>query len=1038
MLKEKIGIEFSLVYRPKIPLKPIRTNKEFLEFREETVGKYKAQYDLLDEKQKQSFTLESMMTSMGPTQLSVHLDSGFTDRSYHVVPGVESTKNNERFVLAGVPIGGVIEPDSKIIISALTKTFNQYASVCNEDAGVGYIDLLDILKPGIKENLVFDDIPLHYRSRDVPEMKGVVTLRIHKISMPQSVKMGKVLPTHNIKENKQTFKHVMDSCLGTFVAELGSFIPVAKGSHHLNCPVYPSENTFIGASGEESFNMPLATYVISDRVDVCTSFYVNSLRIMIDRKYQSRFESTRVVQKKAVTTESNDIDNSDEDEEETEGVVTEELIEKPKDLAVVHATNLVEFYKYYMNNKTKGRARWMAKFIALYIQTMDYIGDSTYSQFDAVKKATEMFSEILNTGSGDCEDSGAGLIRLYNAFLDTAPHMKLLHRILNPIIYSTIETEAQDPEINSILSKHLPKNKPLSELSCGEIGEIFTMYHKDERFWSDLNLKVTSDIEGYGSRILGLVADINVSTSDGRVATLKLPEDETFNYLGGNVEALIFALILRDFHKIACYYVDTFTLFGVRSTHVQNVPKDGKSTKQELPRKKTDLELMTEDVKDAHAATILWPRSYFRESLGRWDKDHELANEKVYEEWTSDRGYSGNDSIAGFFPVLDESKLEPLILEGTGMLEPSSKKDRIPKTRRYMSTIEVMSVLKKEVNPDHFESPFYQSVILAVSPRFLESHGIATFNVTQSLDIQEVISDPQSELSSKVFTGMRVMEKVMISMQMQSQVSAKLLSKITSSISQDTVRSGLSSSGRGDTNIATNYAKNYLFGDQIYTKGVPFPYVMRQSDKVTFVPVGFMRKEVHQQLNHVKEFIQNKVDAGDSHRILNKIGKHIGAPIPDEGVRSIKDINKVIGLIENNYMMSDKQSIKEFDDTTIGLMKNVAKQKIMVPKITSSKVVNWPVQNSVDLNTKPNTELSRFNLITSAFPLPAKVQGKYVKFSAYFKPVQFPSEKSVENMISGIKKADVAGNLIGIDYNKEQYTNDRWSIRLDFYVKNLE
>src|SRR4051812_45682390 len=126
-------ISFSINLHLGIPLERIDDEHPFLSFRKKAIDKfYAANANSLSKPLKPGETrptLENQMTSMEPHELHIHLDAGFEDRNYVTLENQHRKRSaqphlGEKYTLTGVPKGGVVEPDSKIIISASNKTLN--------------------------------------------------------------------------------------------------------------------------------------------------------------------------------------------------------------------------------------------------------------------------------------------------------------------------------------------------------------------------------------------------------------------------------------------------------------------------------------------------------------------------------------------------------------------------------------------------------------------------------------------------------------------------------------------------------------------------------------------------------------------------------------------------------------------------------------------------------------------------------------------------------------------------------------------------
>jgi len=298
-------LEFSLRYKTKIPLEPIETPADFINFRKKTLEKFRASIE--NGHKKTQGSVEKIDTSMEPSVLVVHFDEGFSGRSRHEIVNAHRSRKPTNYILVGNPLNQTIQPDSRIVIAAMNGTLNQYGVACREDAGVGYILLSDILQQidqkavgsKLKNSIVLEDVPLHYRSRDLPETKGYVDFVIHQMDMGPDIQIEtKIQPHHNVERNVPLFQSMMNGYLSRFSVELGNFLPISKGSEQLNCPIYPSENTFIGADANSGFNGPLPTYLRYNNLDISPSFYISTMRILIDRHYPSgRYRRSTMDQK---------------------------------------------------------------------------------------------------------------------------------------------------------------------------------------------------------------------------------------------------------------------------------------------------------------------------------------------------------------------------------------------------------------------------------------------------------------------------------------------------------------------------------------------------------------------------------------------------------------------------------------------------------------------------------------------------------------------------------------------------------------------
>ncbi len=138
-------------------------------------------------------------------------------------------------------------------------------------------------------------------------------------------------------------------------------------------------------------------------------------------------------------------------------------------------------------------------------------------------------------------------------------------------------------------------------------------------------------------------------------------------------------------------------------------------------------------------------------------------------------------------------------------------------------------------------------------------------------------------------------------------------------------------------------------------------------------------------------------------------------------------------------MLEDGVSVCEFDITAIKLIDNVVKQAIMVPLISASKVVHNPVVHSKILKNDPT--FNRFELLKSAFPRGKKEEDQIVKISFFIKPEQLPTGDEVSTFTSNLVNYFDNKNshfIKMVDYCLENYTNEWRSVRLDFYVENLD
>jgi len=375
------------------------------------------------------------------------------------------------------------------------------------------------------------------------------------------------------------------------------------------------------------------------------------------------------------------------------------------------------------------------------------------------------------------------------------------------------------------------------------------------------------------------------------------------------------------------------------------------------------------------------------------------------------------------------------------MLEPSSKKDPIPITRKALYQFEFFSVVKKELVPEHFDSPFYQSVLLLVTPRFIESHRIATFNVSQKIDT--TITE-RTKYSQNLIRGISVNKKVL------SQLGIGGHAEFSDSTHSSHVSTRTQNSSNNNT--IERYMSEYTLNNELYTKGIPFANVMDKKAKIVLVPFGFTRKLIHEHLCEAKITLENggvtTFDNGFTSSLIGRLigGCNHGGEVVQEDINNtippvefLQKINNVITLIEENYLLKDGKSVCEFDKISMEMIDNVAKQSVMVPHIVPSYGVS-PVVNSRDVPFE-NNPYKRFDILTKKYPMKniESTKKDIVRLSAYIKPEQLGTEESVSKLANSMAEYyGKSGFIQSVDYNVEHYTNTDFAIRLDFYVLNMD
>jgi hypothetical protein len=991
-------IDLSIEYKPSFGIHKISSKEDAIKYREKFINKVnneREQWFKQPENQRAKVempSIEKYNTTMEPLHLRVHLDESFNDRSYHNLINPHTTPT--KIKISGKPINGNINYDATLVLSATNKTLNQYGVICNEDTGVAYVPLYNIVKAKngspITTNVLF-------RSNEVGNNRGIISIKVHSINMEKGTKLEHKTPESNIKSNLNGFNNMVNSYLSEFVAEFTTFVPVSKGAEQINCPLYPSENTFIGGDGFSGGNGPLPIYVRYQPLDVDPSFYVNLIKIIVDRRYPSDPSSWSKNGKR-----QNKYFGLSDDDDEIDNNWKDVLTNNNK--ISTYNFHLFKYFIHLFRSPTKKRCGYFAKFITLYIQTMDYLSDITLNTENGKKTSVEMFTEIFVNGAGDCEDSGKGNMKQYSSFIDTSPHLVLLWRCL-----STINKDEGnllgEPVKKLLLAKLLPnKSAP----------EILLDFNSDETFWSNITEEVFSRRSHYLDKLQTVTKEIKYNTGKQIISINKDPEDMSFMYYGGNLECLIYCLIVREFYRIGCFYVDTLTLFGTRDTHVQNLPKTG----SDKATQETEEEKMMEKTGGGHGALILWPFFFFRESVKLWDPEHDLSKITYYESWMKERGIT-LENQKNYFPPLNIDHIEPLILEGTGMLRANSEPDKLKATRKRLHEFAFLSFAKKEIIQDHTNSPFYQSVIWVLTSRFLNSHRISTFNVSQKIDLENMNSKYSEKFISSIVKGMAR--------------NINIVSKMT----QGSPMSNSSTKTPKENNhsqFINHYIKNHVIGDTLYTKGVLFSQIMTSSDKVVLIPFGFAKKTIVNEIEKIKAQLP---DNDEPVRLKAKIGSKISEEMerhtnnPTKNTFTLSEMNTILSKIKKEYLLPDEKSICEFNKSSLLFIDSLAKQSVMVPRLSLGKNFNQHIK-------LPNkNELLPYKELKAKFG--EKIDGeKMVRISIFLKEEQLPKIESGQNLANEISTFFSKDQFVkSIDYVTENYTSENSSVRIDFYVKNI-
>lgn len=723
-------IALRVEHAPTFPFIPVNSDAELYSIRSNLIK----DWERLKNTEKRSLGkglsgLDDLMTTMEPISLHIHLDDTFVDRNrvtlvnhHKIQPKLTSRKTyltmqkslsvNENLPLVlvqgQVPRGKGLPPDAKICIQCTSTMLTQFGDFGREDAGCCVIDLITImddwLDMGYQLNGEMVQKPLQI-SKDlyvtgggIHENKGSLTIEVHSISCDTSLSIDSVKEFHNVHSNASTISTLSHNYVQLVNSEKSYFIPTALGTSLIECPLLPSEVKPVGSSPTVSSTqmVPLPTFMLFKELNLTCDFWVNLLYIMVDRDWEMM----------------------DPTEAQLSPIPGIQLFQM--------TSSFLSFYNTSIRNASGEkealhfRASYMGKLIVLYVQSINYNTDKIWT--NGRKENVEEFSDPLLFNTLDCEDGTRGIQRFYATFIKEPLYVKIIEDMISRGDWETTISNAASMSVSSSLGIKTKKAAIL-------LRKLLT-----DKQWSfspreEVSINIGSNVDEGG--------EVSV---------------DILNVVWGSMARYFAAAILQDFHHMACHYVDVFHLFGVSQGDSQNssptqedpleahieedrakqIVLQSKQLKHSLNFEKFTLSIRNvyQVIRSAHAAAILWPYPYFRHAVSNWNVEHPLAKAEPYDTWLREHLMGDDKPIFG---SINPELLPMITCEGTGMLLPGSFDDPVREVRKLVHLFPPFKRAKKALIFNYTEPHIYQSIILAMTPRFLKKYKVCSFMVTKEI-----------------------------------------------------------------------------------------------------------------------------------------------------------------------------------------------------------------------------------------------------------------------------------------------------------------
>lgn len=976
--------------------------------------------------------LDDLITSMEPVFLHAHLDSGFLNKNritlinIHQVdpePLDQLTLSNTLPIIklhGSLPKSTKALPiNSRICFQSMNQMITKFGAFGMEDAGCSSVNIYTLLNDLVIRGLKLDGTPfpnpvcnqinLISKGGGIFETKGILFLEVHSLKLSGGLVLEEYFDI-SVPERKEfeSLSFLSKKYLSRHEIEKDFFVPISKGTTSINAPLLPGN---ISINVESNIMIPLPGYMIFDSLNYNADFVVNLFYIMVDRDWHMFKDNTKK--------------------------------EKPKTRVTHSFHKMMSFLNFYLakiksslnpKESTHFRASFMAKFVVMYIQSINYNSDKatvTNTKNSQPKKTmVEQFSDPLSFLTLDCEDGTKGIQMFHKTLIEKKPHIMIL---------KDLNIRAGWDSVITLLKK---SSNSLDQLLLNFLKEI-------------VDADVKNDFSPLFTNLLNILPAIN--TQD--VSSSSNPD-----LVASIFKRLTISLLLFDFHSIACYYIDMFHLFGVKVGNSQNdISKHLKGDKDKIyslhdeyitnidfTNFKPKFEDVYQIIKDAHAACILWPYPYFKAAVKKFYDNSPLATDEIYLNFI--KKYKTGPFIFG---EIDEEDLPQLLCEGTGMVQPGSYTDPIRVLRKYVYSFPLFQKSKKKLLFPYIENHIYQNINLALTPRFLKEYGICSFMVSSEVkmdakvnksdtiqmamtqylqDQSKALSEfnesnqehPNYYVSDPVFDFVKIEGSESIKrkyrpfLKMEKKVPMGKPLKIKDDVS--TLEYDKSQPNSLNGNIETSKV--------LLTRGLPFRTVMTKNPDVMLVPFGFgsidMTKKTNSSKIDTNEFNKEEIE-------LLEIVMKQRPYIPSVAAWSTKNKKNIINLSEF-YNITKPLIINEEPEENTKFTAVIKNGEIPVLQRNYSEKMNIS-----DLTTIPtekplsSTKFSHLRLFEEQF------HGKHLrknmlKLSIFLAPEQLPNEATVRKTIFELKNFFPDNFIMDVGVVIEHLSCDLCKIRLDLFV----
>lgn len=1014
----------------------------------------KSNFTKFYEKEKKSFSftgnnligIDDIPTSMEPIFLHIHLDSNFEPRNKITCVNLHKLNpkdDNDNQFSARLPtslplltLRGSIKDknflplDSKICFQCKNRTITQFGAFGSEDAGSCAISLYELIQDWLlmnqnpnettAKNIITTRHELFSKGGGFFQSKGFLFIEIHNIQIDKTINilstLGRSQETTPLA-TEETCNNLIRRYVQMHDYERNFFTPIARGTTGIESPllyanIFVSENSL-------SF-LPLPAYMIFDKINYDGDFATNLFYIMIDRE-----ES---------------IGNHVKDEIK----VTEFTNGNYKHL--LFSQKIIAFFAFYLTLKTSKepvydfkerlhiRSSFMAKFICLYIQSINYNPDKQMVDGATeanLKTLVEQFSNPFLYHTLDCEDGTKGIQILYKSLVENKPQIKILKEmILKSDWKETLKISG------NVLKEIMPISiKILFDLmkyitDNSETEDFSLIYDQTTNFFMEIRKEIDN-----------------------------APMGENSKFIISSICRVLISTILQDFHYIACYYIDVFHLFGVTignsnddlSEHVKNDLKKNTDTyttgyipKINFDTYKLKFTDVYKTIKDAHAAAILWPRTTFKNAITNFYSGSILAENEPYESFTK-KHIVGKPT----FGLFNENDLPMLLCEGTGMLEPGSFRDPLWNLRKTLQTFPFFKNAKKKMAFAYDESHIYQSISLALTPRFLKEFGTCSFMVSTNI-YQKSQHNEEIMFQKAAKTYLEEKKKAIERLDANDFYFGKNKNEILEQIETkdallrnyypvlkttpqefDQALIGNGTSIINAINQISKQNKNRSLDNQmVLTRGLPYSYVMMKNENVMLVPFGFSGLQIISQHEYI---LKNKVKFNEFSNFEVEILSSVmnqrpylpclknWMPVKNDifELSSSQDMGKVFFIDEQVNQISLNKNIE--GPVTV-FIRQVNKKKDLASMFIIP--IEIPVQNS---------KYEYLTIFSSAFHGSHR-KSNSTKISFFFAPEQIPDLTTAKKIISDLKIHFIENFILYCEVVVEHLSTELVKLRMDLFV----